>query len=364
MTRGVEAQGAAGDGSGRAAGGAGAAGRTRGELRGRSSLVPHLDEYVPVFLAWSKALHRGSTHKLHEDNCAVLVRLLGRKRLDEITRADVEGFMVARAQESRRNVTRGKVRIIEGTVSNATVNRAVTTLKLLFRKAQGAYPRLDNPARSVELLPESAVQRILTDEEWARYLANARQPLKDVAILMRERGLRPQDACSLKCGQCDFERQTVELWPKPQPMIARRVSSVATAGKTENSSRQLDVSPRMSEVLSARVSAAKEIGTEFLFPMRNRRRRYQLDRPLRPGSLDKPHQKALKAAGIPDRVRLYDLRHTFATMATRQGMPLGVLQDMLGHADPAMTRRYTQRNDLAAQRAFFSRTSSEGSSGQ
>jgi integrase len=61
-----------------------------------------------------------------------------------------------------------------------------------------------------------------------------------------------------------------------------------------------------------------------------------------------------------DRIRLYDLRHTFGTMAAREGMPLGVLQDMLGHADPAMTRRYTQKNDLAAQRAFFSRQAAPG----
>lgn len=333
-----------------------------GELCGRSAGVPLLAEYVPKFLAWSKTLHRSVTHKLYRNNCETLVRFLGRKRLDEITRADVEDFMVGRAQESRRNVKGGKVRILEGRVANATVNRAVTTLKLLYRKAQGAHPKLENPARGVELLPESAVQRILTDEEWSRYLGAARQPLKDVAILMHERGLRPQDACSLKCGQCDFERRTVELWPKPAPMVARRRSLAPAEGKTPNSSRLLDVSPRMSEVLSARVAAAKEIGTEYLFPMRygryGRSRRFQLDRPMSPGSLDQPHRQALEAAGIADRVRLYDLRHTFATMATRQGMPLGVLQDMLGHADPAMTRRYTQRNDLAAQRAFFARVAS------
>jgi len=40
-------------------------------------------------------------------------------------------------------------------------------------------------------------------------------------------------------------------------------------------------------------------------------------------------------------VRFHDLRHTAATLAIRQGMPMPVVSKMLGHADPAMTlRRY------------------------
>ena len=52
-------------------------------------------------------------------------------------------------------------------------------------------------------------------------------------------------------------------------------------------------------------------------------------------------KKFLKEANLPADVRFHDLRHTAATLALKQGMPIQVVSKMLGHSDPAMTwRRY------------------------
>jgi integrase len=49
----------------------------------------------------------------------------------------------------------------------------------------------------------------------------------------------------------------------------------------------------------------------------------------------------LAVAGLPAEVRFHDLRHTAATLAIKQGIPVPTVSKMLGHSDPAMTlRRY------------------------
>ena len=48
-----------------------------------------------------------------------------------------------------------------------------------------------------------------------------------------------------------------------------------------------------------------------------------------------------RQAGIED-VRLHDLRHTFASHAVLQGVPLPVVSRLLGHKRPSMTLRYAE----------------------
>ena len=59
---------------------------------------------------------------------------------------------------------------------------------------------------------------------------------------------------------------------------------------------------------------------------------------------------ARKEAGIED-VRLHDLRHTFASHAILQGVPLPVVSRLLGHKRPSMTLRYAHVGDRETEAA-------------
>ena len=51
----------------------------------------------------------------------------------------------------------------------------------------------------------------------------------------------------------------------------------------------------------------------------------------------KNHMKSIcKAADVP-RIRIHDLRHTFASLSLRAGIRVEVLSRQLGHASPMMT---------------------------
>lgn len=53
-----------------------------------------------------------------------------------------------------------------------------------------------------------------------------------------------------------------------------------------------------------------------------------------------PFSRAVKAAGITDRVRVHDLRHFGAVAAARSGATVKELMGRLGHATPAMSMKY------------------------
>ena len=73
----------------------------------------------------------------------------------------------------------------------------------------------------------------------------------------------------------------------------------------------------------------------------------------------------LEAAGIPH-VGVHGMRHTAATVALEQGVALAVVQEMLGHSDPRITRGYTHVSSPLArdaarrmQRAFSGGTATK-----
>lgn len=49
--------------------------------------------------------------------------------------------------------------------------------------------------------------------------------------------------------------------------------------------------------------------------------------------------RALQRAGL-ERMRIHDLRHTFAATCVNSGASLYEVQKLLGHSSPTMTQRY------------------------
>ena len=78
-------------------------------------------------------------------------------------------------------------------------------------------------------------------------------------------------------------------------------------------------------------------GSPFVFPS-------PLD-PARPRGPDFPFwYRVRRAAGIED-VRLHDLRHTMASHAVMNGVPVPVVSRLLGHSNVQMTLRYAHLAD-------------------
>jgi integrase len=278
------------------------AGLKKGKLAGK------FEEHVTLFLEWSERQHRKKTRALHGTNCDTLLRFFRGKFLDEITTGDVEDFKLARSNEERKNANDGSI------VSPATVNRALTTLKKLFNHAQKDYA-VANPTHDVKLLEEGpGSERVVTFEEEIKYLARASQPLKDIAQIILDTGLRPAEVFRIRIEHLDFDRRTI----------------FNPFGKTKAARRKVTMTADVYAIVRDRAKCAKG---PFIFPSKS-----GSDRPI--GSVRKAHDLAVERAGIEKDFRLYDLRHTFATRAVAGGVDLPTLSAMLGHTSITMTIRY------------------------
>jgi hypothetical protein len=98
--------------------------------------VPLFEDFSTSFLAWSESNHRPATTRLHRFNLNVLCKHFGGRRLDDITTWMVESFKADRLQEYRRGHRWTSQESLEKKVSPVAANRALTTLKLLFRLAR------------------------------------------------------------------------------------------------------------------------------------------------------------------------------------------------------------------------------------
>ena len=250
-------------------------------------LAPKFEEFAKQFLEWSAQQHRPKTHGLHEWNCQTLKRFFSGRYLDEITTEMVEDFKSARKSEPRQ---KAKDR---GTIKNATVNRALTTLKLLFHQAERSGYAVKNPVVGVAMLREPLdSMRVISFEDQAAYLSEASQPLCDIAKVMLDTGMRPEEVFRMRIENIDFKQKTI----------------FNPFGKTKAARRTIPMTDDISSLLSARVKAAIKMNTPFLFPTT-----HNFQKPI--AGVKKAHRAAAERAEIKQHFRLYDLRHTFATRA-------------------------------------------------
>jgi integrase len=153
--------------------------------------------------------------------------------------------------------------------------------------------------------------------EQSAYISEASQPLHDIAKVMLDTGMRPEEVFRMRAENINFK----------QKMIFNPF------GKTKAARRTIPMTDDVISLLRARVKKSSEKETPFLFPSP-----YDIQKPI--GSVKKAHRAAAVRAKIKQHLRLYDLRHTFATRAVASGADPPTLSALLGHTSILMTMRY------------------------
>jgi integrase len=270
--------------------------------------APKFEEFVQQFLKWSEQQHRPKTYELHSGNCKALKRFFRGEWLDEITQGMVEDFKLTRIQEKRWGDRQ------ETTVSGVTVNRALSTLRLIYNYAERCGFRVSNPVKHIAFFRETPRTRIISPEEERAYLPNTSQPLRDIARVMLDTGMRPEEVFRIETANLDFVQRTI----------------LNPFGKTAAARRKLTMTDDVWSILKERTVSSKS-NHVFTSP----------DNPEKPiGSVRKAHDAAVRRAKIVPGFRLYDLRHTYASRAVMAGVDLPTLAALLGHTSIQMTMRY------------------------
>lgn len=270
--------------------------------------APGFKAAMRSFLAWSKQEHQAhpATHRRYQVSSVALLSHFGDQPLDQITADNVEQFKAARALAKGRRTHRR--------IMPATVNRELACLKALFNHAIKSDILTKNPVSRVAFLAEQNEQtRVLSFDEQARYLAAATPMLRDVATLMLETGMRPEEVYRIQ----------------PENVNLAGGFLFNPFGKTKAARRRVPLNTAARNVLARRLAGLK---TPFLFPC-------ETD-PARPvPKVNNAHDRAVRDSKVAP-FRLYDLRHTWATRAAEAGIDLVTLAALLGHSKIQMVLRY------------------------
>lgn len=206
-----------------------------------------------------------------------------------------------------------------------------TTRQVIDQGVDWGYPK-KNPVRPGKVtVPggHNPSPKIHPFESWAEVetiAANARDAVSEALILfLAATGLRPEEALALRWNRLDLEEGTGNV------LTVYVKGREVDAGKTAGSLRPFTLSQRAEDALDRLPTPLRRSQLVFagdhggFLNWNNWRRR--------------DWSEALAGTGIKPR-NPYQLRHTFATLALEQGVPLELLTEQMGHRDIRTTKRY------------------------
>lgn len=222
-------------------------------------------------------------------------------------------------------------------LSELTLNTYLSTLKEIFNLIKGEIYLMENPFGEIKKLKvgeterresftESEIELILEKIEENTEDAKICKPLFTIAF---QTGLREGDIRDLKWSDVDFENQKI----RRRTNKTKKIVEIPFLGTVE-------------EYLSERFETKDE--SDFVFLELQNRHKDNISRVVK---------RFLENIGIKDasviiegrsrktsKKDLHSCRHTFATLAMRNGVNPEIVKQILGHTDIKMTEHYTHLN--------------------
>lgn len=278
-------------------------------------------EYIKTWLSDSvRGTVRDSTHASYEQVARnYLIPGIGKVKLKDLKPLHL------------RQLYRGK---LDAGLSARTVQYIHTVVKKALKDAVRGELIPRNPADAVDPPQVRREEMRPLSPDQVRQLLGAAEGerLEAAYVVAVHTGLRPGELLALRWDDVDLEAGTLQ--------VQRSLSGgKMTAPKTPKSRRRIDLSSGAREALRAhrkrqleeRMSKAglwQDHG--LVFPS-------SAGTPLDQRNLTRAFKATLKRAGLSEKFRLYDLRHTTATILLSQNRHPKYVQELLGHASIALT---------------------------
>jgi integrase len=315
------------------------------KLQGRKAeLAKWEDEQHPplsIGRAWSEYLASpnrpdsgASTLRQYEFQWQAFADWMKEKHADAPTLRDVTKEI---AEEYASSMNHGRF-------SASTYNKHLNLLTLVFRVVKHKAKLTGNPWEEIQrkrMVTNS--RREMTIDELRKVCQAVTGELRTLLALGIYSGLRLGDCCTLRWGEVDLPRGMIRRIPNktarrnPKPVI-------------------VPIHPILRDMLS---ETPPDKRAEYVLPEIAALYNHRTD------MVTDMVQKHFKACGITlhrpgtgtdgkravIEVGFHSLRHTFVSLCRESNAPLAVVESIVGHSNPAMTRYYTHVGELAAGRA-------------
>ena len=257
-------------------------------------------------------------------------------------------------------------------LSQGTVNKHTALLRLVFSvvntkpTTDGNYETLPNPFANIRAKKhKQKSRRELTTEELRRIIDLASGETKLLLALGIYTGLRMGDCCTLKWDEVEFARNRILRIPNKTADNEKAVSvplfhtlrdMLLDAAQT---SKGIYVLPEAAETYTSRSTAITDriqrlfwrAGIDCHAPGTGEQiKRDDKGNPIRNSGgnvvLESTGKRAVVQCGF------HSLRHTFVSLCSNAHAPASVVQAIVGHSNPAMTRHYDHPSQLEAAKAI------------
>lgn len=227
---------------------------------------------------------------------------------------------------------------------NSTRNQAVSFHRMMWRVliADGAARITGNPWDGIQKKHETHTRRReMTVEELARVYSLLRGEMRLLFSVGIYTGQRLGDCALLEWGQVDLIRRHIALIPR----------------KTARKTGRTVIVPIHANLLKMLLEFPQAARVGYVMPQCAETYLKQA------GALSDRFIRVFKAAGIETAtdgedghrkralVSFHSLRHTFVSLAANAGVPLAVVQSIVGHSTVDMTRHYFHESEAALNSA-------------
>jgi integrase len=248
-----------------------------------------------------------------------LVPLIGAKRLDRITREDVQHLKAALVEMNPK-----------------TVNNVLSTLGKMLRVAEEWEVISEMPCR-VRLLRQQAPEMAFYDfGEWERLVEAAEkidQRILVAVLLGGEAGVRSGEMTALEWTDVDA-RQRLLTVARSEWKGHVTLPKGGRTRKVPMTTRLADALQKLRHLRGARVLYADQGG-------------HATQKVLRTWMA-----AAQKRAGLKDNGGVHILRHTFCSHLSMKGAPAMAIKELAGHANLGTTQRYMHLSPAAKDSAI------------
>jgi integrase len=260
--------------------------------------VPSLREFEKVFRKYVQdhnKLAKKSKAYYYDGMRLLLETSLASMRINQIQRSDIDTLEL-KGSESWKNC-------------------ALRTLRRMLKQAKEWRLIRDVPV--IPLFEQRQRREVFSPEVEQAIIAEARQPLCDIFVLMMDTGCRPNEILQLRWEHI--------LWDHRLIFISK--------GKTRKARRHVPLSDRAIECLRRR-GQDKGVSGYIFASTRRSAGHYSI------GSCDKEFRRVREKLGLPIEAVLYLSRHSFATSLLDATGNIKLVADTLGHSGTEITSTY------------------------
>ena len=219
--------------------------------------------------------------------------------------------------------------------------KTVRNIHMVLHRALADAERLGliarNPARSARAPAVSRKEQgTWSPEQLSQFLGiSAHDPLHGVFVLLATTGMRRGEVVGLRWVDVDLDRGVVSVVHTITTVHGRPVESTP---KTAKSRRRVSLDATSVAVLRLHRAAQREQRLQLGPGWADHGLVFcQYDgSPLHPDYVTRRFRTLVEETGLP-RIRLHDLRHTYATLALQAGVHPKVVSERLGHATVGIT---------------------------